>query len=517
MSDLPPPTSPEPDPDWVRFGMPEDFVDAVQVGRGGFGYVFRAQELSLSRTVAIKILNQPSTNEKADQRFTRELQAMGTLAGHPHIITVYTWGKTDGGYPYIVMAYMSGGSLKELVDNEGVLPWARAFGAGIKVAGALETAHRHGILHRDIKPENILLNGFGEPALGDFGIARITGGTETATGSITGSLSHVSPEVLEGNRPTAASDVYSLASTLFALIEGKPAFASEGDETLTPMLARILLNPVPPITAQEVPAEVISLLEAGLAKKPEDRLPSIEAFGEEMRALLEAHNQPAPTMLIRGDAHSEMSASGVKTGEYTARSLGAADIPTVDRDPATDAAAAAAAGTAAGATAAGAASAVPPTHRVSGSVLPPTQAPTPTPSAPAGSRKGLFVGIAAVLIAGLAIVGGVVVFGGGGAADEPTDPPTSETTSASDDPSEEGTEPSETETADVPKETQTGIEFPATETVEPTPTPGETPTEETEEPTDEPEPDPAPPPAAPPPPPPPPPPTPPPTFRAVAP
>ena len=222
MTDIP--YSPdEPDPDWVRFAMPDDFVDAVRVGRGGFGYVFRARELSLSRVVAIKVLNQPSSTEKADQKFTRELQAMGTLAGHPHIITVYTWGKTSGGYPYIVMAYMPGGSLKDLVDNQGVMAWPDAFAAGIKVAGALETAHRAGILHRDIKPENILLNGFGEPSLGDFGIARITGGTETATGSITGSLSHVAPEVLEGSRGKGGNGERLRAREQFAASSRQPA------------------------------------------------------------------------------------------------------------------------------------------------------------------------------------------------------------------------------------------------------------------------------------------------------
>ena len=332
MTDIP--YSPdEPDPDWVRFAMPDDFVDAVRVGRGGFGYVFRARELSLSRVVAIKVLNQPSSTEKADQKFTRELQAMGTLAGHPHIITVYTWGKTSGGYPYIVMAYMPGGSLKDLVDNQGVMAWPDAFAAGIKVAGALETAHRAGILHRDIKPENILLNGFGEPSLGDFGIARITGGTETATGSITGSLSHVAPEVLEGNRPTASADVYSMASTLYALVQGRPAFASEGDETLTPMLARILLNPMPPVTAQEVPPDVVALIDQGLAKKPEDRYPSVEAFGNAMADVLSAHGMRAPGMLIRGDADDEVSASGAKTGEFTAPGVRVGDLPTVDRQP----------------------------------------------------------------------------------------------------------------------------------------------------------------------------------------
>src|SRR5690606_39135265 len=152
-----------------------------------------------------------------------------TLAGHPNIVTVYTWGKSGAGYPYIVMEYMPGGSLADRMVAEGPLSWQEAVDIGVKVAGALETAHRAGILHRDVKPENVLLSAFGEAALGDFGIARITGGTETATGGITGSLSHVSPEVLEGNKPNATSDVYSLASTIYALIQGRAAFTSEAD------------------------------------------------------------------------------------------------------------------------------------------------------------------------------------------------------------------------------------------------------------------------------------------------
>src|SRR5712664_1087319 len=134
---------------------------------------------------------------------------MGKVCGHPNIVNIFDVGATALGRPFIVMQYHPRDSLRARIHAVGPLTWAETLHIGVKMAGALETAHRLGTLHRDVKPANILLTDYGEPQLADFGIARIAGGFETATGIITGSPAFTAPEVLEGATPAVASDIYS--------------------------------------------------------------------------------------------------------------------------------------------------------------------------------------------------------------------------------------------------------------------------------------------------------------------
>jgi hypothetical protein len=141
------------------------------------------------------------------ERFVREQIAMGKLSGHPHIDSIFQVGTTATGRPYIVMQYHPHGSMEAKIHDAGPIGWRGATSIGVKLAGALETAHRRGTLHRDVKPANILLTEYGEPQLTDFGIARITGGFETADGAIMGSPAYTAPEVLLGEPPDVTSDV----------------------------------------------------------------------------------------------------------------------------------------------------------------------------------------------------------------------------------------------------------------------------------------------------------------------
>jgi non-specific serine/threonine protein kinase len=124
-------------------------------------------------------------------------------------------GETQSGYPYLVMQYHRQGSLEARIRRLGPLPLDEVLRLGVKIAGALDTAHRLGILHRDVKPANILLTDYGEPALSDFGIAHISDGFKTATGTFTGSPAFTAPEILSGDPPSLPSDVYGLGATLF--------------------------------------------------------------------------------------------------------------------------------------------------------------------------------------------------------------------------------------------------------------------------------------------------------------
>ena len=169
----------------------------------------------------------------------REQVAMGKLSGHPHIVNIFQVGTTATGRPYIVMQYHPHGSLETKIHDNGPVGWADTLHIGVKVAGALETAHRRKTLHRDVKPANILLTEYGEPQLTDFGIARIIGGFETADGAVMGSPAYTAPEVLLGQSPDVSSDVYSLASTLFCTGTGHAVFERRKGEQMVAQFLRI--------------------------------------------------------------------------------------------------------------------------------------------------------------------------------------------------------------------------------------------------------------------------------------
>jgi serine/threonine-protein kinase PknK len=252
---------------------------ATEIGRGGFGTVYRADEIELGRTVAVKVLS-GNLDEAGRVRFDRERRAMGTLSGHPNIVTVYRSGYTTVDNAYLVMEYLAPGSLSGRLEAYGPLSWPEVLTLGVQLAGALETAHRAGVLHRDIKPGNILLSNLGSAKLCDFGIARLQGAFETRSATVTASLAHAPPEVVNGQRPDARSDVYSLASTLYELVTGHPPFVQPTDESMMQILIRIGRDPVPRGDAQQLPAPMFAAISAAMAKEPADRPATAEAFGE---------------------------------------------------------------------------------------------------------------------------------------------------------------------------------------------------------------------------------------------
>jgi ATP/maltotriose-dependent transcriptional regulator MalT len=258
------------------------FEDVAEIGRGGFGVVYRCSQPMLDRTVAVKVLTADLEQENLD-RFLREQHAMGRLSGHPHIVTILQVGTTTRGRPFIVMPYHAKNSLEALIRRHGPLDWSETLRIGVKLAGALDAAHRAGILHRDVKPGNILLTEYGEPELTDFGIARMAGGFQTATGVITGSPAFTAPEVLEGKTPTPASDVYSLAATLFCALTGHAAFERRSGEKVVAQFLRITSQPIPDLREHGFPAEVSAVIERAMARDPAARPVSAAAFGEELR------------------------------------------------------------------------------------------------------------------------------------------------------------------------------------------------------------------------------------------
>ncbi|MGE2721575.1 DUF1668 domain-containing protein [Mycolicibacterium celeriflavum] len=283
------------------------FTDAIEIGRGGGGVVYRCYQQSLARSVAIKVLAS-DLDEDDRERFLREGYAMGALSGHPNIVNILQVGVTESNRPFIVMPYHREGSLAERLRREGRIAWPEALRIGVKLCGALETAHRTGTLHRDIKPANVLFNDYGEPQLSDFGTARIAGGYKTVTGFFTGTLSYTAPEVLEGNPPTVEADVYSLGASIYALIAGKPPHERKNDEDLIAHYLRITSTPVPDLRPQGIPADVCAAIEKAMARKPADRYASAADFGHELQLAQRHNGLTADTMAL-----SEPSAAPEQT------------------------------------------------------------------------------------------------------------------------------------------------------------------------------------------------------------
>ena len=292
------------------------FEDAAEIGRGGFGVVYRCAQPLLDRSVAVKVLTADLDPENLD-RFLREQHAMGRLSGHPNIVTILQVGSTTTGRPFIVMPFHAKNSLEALIRQHGPLDWRETLRIGVKLAGALEAAHQAGILHRDVKPGNVLLSEYGEPELTDFGIARMAGGFQTATGVITGSPAFTAPEVLEGQEPTPESDVYSLGATLFCALTGHAAFERRSGEKVIAQFLRITSQPIPDLREQGLPADVAAVIEQAMARTPAERPVGAAAFGEELREVQRTSDVVVDAMARPVELGVERRTSPVATSQVT--------------------------------------------------------------------------------------------------------------------------------------------------------------------------------------------------------
>ncbi|MEU4310976.1 protein kinase [Nocardia sp. NPDC024068] len=273
------------------------FENAAEVGRGGFGVVYRCTQEPLDRTVAVKVLTTES-DEDNRARFAREQRAMGRLTGHPNIVTVLEEGMTARGRPYLVTPFYPRGSLDAWIRRHGPLAAEDVLQIGVKIAGALESAHRLGIVHRDVKPGNILLTDYGEPALTDFGIAHIAGGFRTAAGTVTGSPAFTAPEVLEGEPPTPAADVYGLGATMFCALTGHAAFERRSGEKMVTQFLRITNATLPDLRGHGVAGDISDLVEAAMNRDARER-PSATALGETIRQLQQKHGYSVDEMALQ--------------------------------------------------------------------------------------------------------------------------------------------------------------------------------------------------------------------------
>jgi len=274
------------------------FADLELIRAGEGSTLLRGREVATARIMALKVLEVPPPSVEVLQVFEHEVHPLGSRTSHPNIVEVLRVISTADGRPVMVMDVCRGSMADEL-GRRGRLGPRDTVALGVKLAGALESAHRSGVLHRDVKPRNVLLTSYGQPALADFGLAHLRA-TLRATVGVYGLYGeHTAPEVLEGAAPSPASDVYGLASTLYELLTGHPAFRSFEDEAPVSFILRIVRDPVAPITADGVPAPLSDLLLRALAKNPDIRPASARAFGAELQAVEVGRGWPETTLPLK--------------------------------------------------------------------------------------------------------------------------------------------------------------------------------------------------------------------------
>ncbi len=285
-------TEEPPDP-YIGQMLLDQFKIEEQIGAGGMGTVYRARQTTLHRDVAIKILHpELADNRDAVRRFKREARVC-TALDHPNVVRVFLFGQLPDGSLYIVMEFLRGRSLLEVIQRDGALPVHRALHIASQICDGVGEAHGHNVVHRDIKPENIvLIEKARDPdfvKVLDFGIARVLWSEEqtvaTQSGLVFGTARYISPEGAAGEVTDARSDVYSLGILTYQLLSGETPFDAPSPVA---MLMKHIHSTPPHLLAQErarhVPEAIADVVMRALSKNPEGRYEDAQAFGEALRA-----------------------------------------------------------------------------------------------------------------------------------------------------------------------------------------------------------------------------------------
>lgn len=238
-----------------------------KIGEGGMATVYKARCNILKRYVAVKVLREEfTTDEEFIRRFNTEAQAAASLT-HPNIVSIFDVGHEDNVY-YIVMELVQGKTLKEIINEDGVLPWKWSVNIAIQVASALETAHKNNIVHRDIKPHNIIITEDGIAKVTDFGIAKaVSNSTITAFGTTIGSVHYFSPEHARGGYTDAKSDIYSLGVVMYEMLTGRVPF--DADTPVSIALKHMQEKPVEPMKLNpSIPFAINKIIMKAMEKEP---------------------------------------------------------------------------------------------------------------------------------------------------------------------------------------------------------------------------------------------------------
>jgi eukaryotic-like serine/threonine-protein kinase len=296
-----------------------------RIGEGGMGEVYLARHVLMGRSCALKVLS-PSVSQDPDAvtRFNREATNASRIS-HPNVCAVYDFGLTSDGLVYLAMEYVEGRTLSAVLEEQGAMPVSRAVELTAQCAAGLQAAHDLGIVHRDLKPDNVMVSGPREretAKLVDFGIAKAMVAEPlqrvTRSGFVVGTPDYMSPEQLSGDPVDARSDQYSLALVFYRLVTGKLPFEGESaQETLT----KRLTDPPRPLAAARpgarFPVGLQGVLDRGLARRPQDRYPTVTAFVEALHGA--GAGDAAPTR--------RLDAPGARGGEIPPTRLAPARRP----------------------------------------------------------------------------------------------------------------------------------------------------------------------------------------------
>src|SRR5690242_3159948 len=275
------PSTPMDAQDQLRTALADRYAVEREIGAGGMATVYLARDLKHDRRVALKVLNAELGAVLGVERFLAEIKVTANLQ-HPNLLPLFDSGEADG-LLFYVMPFVEGESLRARLGREKQLPIDEAIRLAEAIAGALDYAHRHGVIHRDLKPENILLQD-GQPLVADFGIALAVsnaGGSRiTQTGISLGTPQYMSPEQATGDRAIdGRSDIYSLAAVTYEMLTGDPPHTGS---TMQAVIARVLTERPRPVRAARptVPEHVAAALERALEKLPADRWPTAQTFAD---------------------------------------------------------------------------------------------------------------------------------------------------------------------------------------------------------------------------------------------
>ncbi|GAB2524793.1 Stk1 family PASTA domain-containing Ser/Thr kinase [Nocardia heshunensis] len=276
------------------------------IGFGGMSEVHKARDLRLGRDVAIKVLRADLARDPTFYlRFKREAQNAAAL-NHPAIVAVYDTGEAeiDGGpLPYIVMEYVDGDTLRDLVRGKGPFPPRRAMEVIADVCAALDFSHRNGIVHRDMKPANIMINRAGAVKVMDFGIARAIADSSnpmTQTAAVIGTAQYLSPEQARGEQVDARSDVYSVGCVLYEILTGEPPFT--GDSPVAVAYQHVREDPrLPSQVYQGVPRELDSVILKAMSKNPANRYQTAAEMRADLIRVLGGQKPTAPLIMTDED------------------------------------------------------------------------------------------------------------------------------------------------------------------------------------------------------------------------
>ena len=282
-----------------------------RLARGGMADVFLARDQLLDRPVAVKVLfPEFATDPNFVERFRREAQSAANL-NHPNIVSVYDWGQEQGTY-FIVMEYVDGRSLADILRTEGPLHPQRAAEVASDIAAALGFAHRNGVVHRDVKPGNVLISPQGQVKVADFGIARALGADPesnlTQAGSVMGTATYFAPEQAQGLPLDPRSDLYSLGVVLYEMVTGRPPFSGESPVAIA--YKHVQEQPPPPRHVNtNVPPAMEAIILKLLSKNPAARYPS----AEDLRADLRRFEEGQPVLAAAGAAGATAATAAVNT------------------------------------------------------------------------------------------------------------------------------------------------------------------------------------------------------------